>query len=323
MKRSMNIAMVLILAFLFAGNVGYAQKDKKEKKKEKVTKVTIIKEIMDEDGNIKIETTVKTGDDAEKMEWTDEEGETIHIKSKEGMIFIKEDGEEHVIIKKGDKSGKLIEIHEEVEVEDDGEHKVIRIRKKGGGEDVDIEWEGAGELPDEIKEKLEKEGIELHFLDKDKNVWIHEAPSKNKALLGVMIGKEIEVKSENGKEEVVENGNDKGVLVNEIIEGSAAEEAGLQADDIITSIDGTTIKNDEELLDKLSAYKPGDVITVGYLRDGKSKKTKATLKKAEHRTLEVIHEDHDVHEGHEKHMKKDKDVIIIKKKKEKKKEKEE
>lgn len=55
-----------------------------------------------------------------------------------------------------------------------------------------------------------------------------------------------------------------------ITEGSGAEEAGLKAEDIITSINGMKVENFDGLRAALSKLKNGDVATVVFTRDGKS-----------------------------------------------------
>ncbi len=53
-----------------------------------------------------------------------------------------------------------------------------------------------------------------------------------------------------------------------IVDGSPAQEAGLLANDIITSIDGRRIDAGQTLDDILSLYGPGDTLTLEVLRDG-------------------------------------------------------
>ena len=60
-------------------------------------------------------------------------------------------------------------------------------------------------------------------------------------------------------------------VINSVIEGYPMEAAGLQAGDIITSVDGNEIKNVGELAEYLAQNPPGEtVMTIGYLRAGKA-----------------------------------------------------
>lgn len=80
----------------------------------------------------------------------------------------------------------------------------------------------------------------------------------NKPMLGVQI------------EELSDNS---GVKINNINPNSPAEKAGLAQGDIVTAIDGTTIKNIEDIKEKLSNKKAGDSINLTYLRNGKKHNT--------------------------------------------------
>ena len=51
-----------------------------------------------------------------------------------------------------------------------------------------------------------------------------------------------------------------GVLVSEIMKGSGAEDAGLQAGDVITKINGTTVKSSPELQELVGRYRPGECV---------------------------------------------------------------
>jgi serine protease Do len=70
-----------------------------------------------------------------------------------------------------------------------------------------------------------------------------------------------------------------GALIEAVSEGSGAEKAGLKKGDIITGLNKTTIKSPEDLIAAIGKNKPGDVVDVNYIREGKKQKTKATLGK--------------------------------------------
>lgn len=70
---------------------------------------------------------------------------------------------------------------------------------------------------------------------------------------------------------------DEGVKVTEIVEGSAAEKAGLKEGDIITSIDNEKVETASSLAKIIAGKKPKDEVKVYYLRNGKKANTKATL----------------------------------------------
>lgn len=62
-----------------------------------------------------------------------------------------------------------------------------------------------------------------------------------------------------------------GVIVNEVQSGSDAESAGLQKNDIITKVDGTTVKSSAHLKYLLYKHNLGDSIKLTISRDGKEK----------------------------------------------------
>ncbi len=76
--------------------------------------------------------------------------------------------------------------------------------------------------------------------------------------------------------------DDKGAKVTEVSPESAAEKAGLRKGDIITRInENHVIENSEDLYNCIGDYKPGEKVTITYLRDGKQLTTSATLGKTD------------------------------------------
>lgn len=71
-----------------------------------------------------------------------------------------------------------------------------------------------------------------------------------------------------------------GVLISEVTEDSPAEEAGLKAGDVITKIDDEEISDPEDLIEALNEYDEGDVITVEYVRKGKTEKVEVELEES-------------------------------------------
>ncbi len=69
-----------------------------------------------------------------------------------------------------------------------------------------------------------------------------------------------------------------GVYVSGVNEGSAAKEAGIKEGDYITAINDVEINSASSMVEQVANYRPGDKITITYMRDGKEKKGTATLK---------------------------------------------
>jgi Do/DeqQ family serine protease len=68
-----------------------------------------------------------------------------------------------------------------------------------------------------------------------------------------------------------------GVLVAGVAQGSAAERAGIQTGDIITTLNGTNMKNRAELRNAIGILHLGDKVEVGLLRDGKPRTITALI----------------------------------------------
>ena len=68
-----------------------------------------------------------------------------------------------------------------------------------------------------------------------------------------------------------------GVLVSSVSKGGPAEQAGIKVGDIIVSVDGTTIKDGNDLVDIISARHPGSTAKLGYLRNGQQQTATVTI----------------------------------------------
>lgn len=78
-----------------------------------------------------------------------------------------------------------------------------------------------------------------------------------------------------------------GVLVNDVVEGSPAEEAGLRTGDVILAIGDRDIKGTSSLSKVIRRHEPGDEVSIKILREGKRKTVKVTLGEREKRTAFV------------------------------------
>jgi serine protease Do len=78
---------------------------------------------------------------------------------------------------------------------------------------------------------------------------------------------------------IVTDNDDKGVKITSVTEESAAEKAGLKQDDVITKIDESKIEDPQDLTEVIRKHKPGDKISITYLRGGKEQKATAELHK--------------------------------------------
>jgi Do/DeqQ family serine protease len=68
-----------------------------------------------------------------------------------------------------------------------------------------------------------------------------------------------------------------GALITDVNPGSAAEAAGLQSADIIVSIDDQPVRDSGSLRAMIGLLRPGDRVTIGFIRDGQRRLVTATL----------------------------------------------
>ncbi|MFD0884702.1 S1C family serine protease [Streptosporangium algeriense] len=68
-----------------------------------------------------------------------------------------------------------------------------------------------------------------------------------------------------------------GALVNQVTDGSPAAQAGIRQGDLITKINETPVDDGATVVGAIRGLKPGDKVTITYLRDGKPQTATATL----------------------------------------------
>jgi S1-C subfamily serine protease len=78
-----------------------------------------------------------------------------------------------------------------------------------------------------------------------------------------------------------------GVYVDGVNKGSAGEAGGLKNKDVIVSINGFPVSSSPELQEQVSKYRPGDKISVTFIRDGKEQTATIQLKNKYNTVAEV------------------------------------
>ncbi|MBP6514417.1 MAG: DegQ family serine endoprotease [Steroidobacteraceae bacterium] len=71
-----------------------------------------------------------------------------------------------------------------------------------------------------------------------------------------------------------------GALVSQVVEGSAAAKAGIEAGDVITSVNGQPVKGAAELRNQIGMLRVGQEVELGLIRDTKPRKVKALIAEA-------------------------------------------
>ena len=84
--------------------------------------------------------------------------------------------------------------------------------------------------------------------------------------------------------EVPDFGTINGIYVAEVAEDGAGAAAGLKKGDVITAIDGKQLSKMAELQEYLANKRPGDKVTITYLREKNKKSANVTLKNAQGNT---------------------------------------
>ena len=102
----------------------------------------------------------------------------------------------------------------------------------------------------------------------------------------------VDAQKNQGKD--VDLGTMEGIYVAKVLEESSAEEAGLKVGDVITAIDGKEMNKMADLQEYLAKKRPGDKVSVSYLRDKKKASKTMTLKNEQGNTQVVKKADLDV-----------------------------
>jgi S1-C subfamily serine protease len=94
--------------------------------------------------------------------------------------------------------------------------------------------------------------------------------------------------------DVKDYGTMEGVRIDKVVEDGAADEANLQAEDVITEIDGKKVRTMGDLQAIIAQKRPGDKVSVTYLRNKSKKTATLTLKNEKGNTKVVKDADIDV-----------------------------
>ncbi|HMR43452.1 MAG TPA: Do family serine endopeptidase, partial [Saprospiraceae bacterium] len=72
--------------------------------------------------------------------------------------------------------------------------------------------------------------------------------------------------------------NVEGVFISRVSPSGGADEGGLRAGDVIVNINNAKIRTMPELQEQIGRYRPGNIVTVQFYRNGKLQETKVTLR---------------------------------------------
>jgi serine protease Do len=97
-----------------------------------------------------------------------------------------------------------------------------------------------------------------------------------RAFIGISYPKEGLTDEQKKKEGIIDVDN--GVFIMDVSEDGSAKGAGLKKGDILTKVNGVAVTSGPEMVEQVARYKPGDKISVTYLRNGKENTVNITLK---------------------------------------------
>ena len=116
-----------------------------------------------------------------------------------------------------------------------------------------------------------------------------------RAMIGIQgsdVNVYVDAQKEEGKE--IDLGTMEGIYVAKVIEDGAAADAGLKEGDVITHINGQKVTQFGELQNIIAQKRPGDKITISYLRNKSKKSATLTLKNEKGNTKVVKDADLDI-----------------------------
>ena len=117
-----------------------------------------------------------------------------------------------------------------------------------------------------------------------------------RAMIGISgrdVKTQVDLEKEEGKE-ATDYGTMEGIYVGEVVDGSAASEAGIEKGDIITEVDGQKVTKFGDLSGIIAQKRPGDKITLTYLHNKKKQTKIVTLRNEQGNTKVVKNADLDV-----------------------------
>lgn len=252
-----HASLLIVLCVLF-GLSSYAQSTTTVEKNAK--RITITTKKVDENGKTITETYIAEGDEPVKIL----EGMAISpeaIKKVEVINSTNPENEERLFLYRS--AGDNVTI--EATLSEDGEKVIKEVEAENAMETK----EGEMERVIIIKSEDSKQGkecykkITTHGPSQHASVWVNGKDKINCAALGVY---------------AVTDGESGGAKISSLIEKGGAEAAGLLAGDIVTKIEEFEVNDFSSLHLALSHFKPGDVVTIRYDREDKSRKAKVELK---------------------------------------------
>jgi C-terminal processing protease CtpA/Prc len=265
---------MLSLLFLFIWTINSVASDEKKRVKEKKV---VIQKTENQAGlgvmvsNIDNDKSDSKGEGAEIVEvFKDSEAEKIGLKK--GDIIIEVDG------KPIKEPSDLVDIFEDVE---EGTEVKLTVLRNGDKKSFTAKlkpftghayaYRMDGEDGDILVDVYKMPGNDQDFSIL-RSTGINATAGGKGGYLGVQV-KELTTQLKDYFE--VKNG----VLIEEVMKDSPAEQTGLKAGDVIVSINDRKIEDHQDLIRTVNYYDPDEEVTLTYVRKGDTKKSKLVLGK--------------------------------------------
>ncbi|MDE6012613.1 MAG: Do family serine endopeptidase [Prevotella sp.] len=116
-----------------------------------------------------------------------------------------------------------------------------------------------------------------------------------RAMIGISgrdVKTQVDMEKEEGKD--ADYGTMEGIYVAEVVESSAAAEAGIEKGDVIIEVDGQKVTKFGDLSGIIAQKRPGDKVSITYLHDKKRQTKQVTLRNEQGNTKVVKNADLDV-----------------------------
>lgn len=168
---------------------------------------------------------------------------------------------------------------------EEGSQNIRVIVKDDNGETKEIEWDGEGEMPEEMKAHLEN--IEIETFDNAKTIKCKSQSkccSKNgnsSSVRVVTVDSDFEDFERKVQLGVMIENHEKGISVLEVIEGSAAAEAGITDNDIIVELDGQEITDINQFIEMINLNTAGETVEIDLYRGDERIQKTVTLQEAD------------------------------------------
>lgn len=148
-----------------------------------------------------------------------------------------------------------------------GETFTLTILREGAQKTISARFKSCSEADMELAQQEMERTLMEHEKEMEFTKALFETHFKNLAtserpILGVYENTEV---------------NAQGLAIGSVIQGKGAEAAGLQAGDVVVQVDGKTVTGSATLRNALEGHKPGDRVSIVYLRDRKSIQTQTVL----------------------------------------------